>query len=367
MARDTQFSFPQAGLQPADGIDCGAYTANEYKAMYIAYMRSGGMIRTGAGLPGLPATPPYPDVGVFYAVPDRLAVTSSGAALISIATGAYICDGAFGYADTAIVDTAVTIPAGLANSRIDRVVIRQNYTAADYTSVNVPALVVPANTARLCVISGAEAVGPAAPTLTQDQDRLTYWDIPLYQYEIIHTTGVISDEVDQRDWVDAEIKRTWIPPLIGYNSTGAAELDLAVFIAGNPPTRGPFILLADATLSLAYGRSVVPDDFISGLTTTGVLLTAADGDAYVTNEARLGACSASFASHLDFTGYSAIAVTSNTILTLNCIQELSATSAAKDDFITATFYRDGTDVLDTIGDSMYFLGWDIEYLGWGRK
>jgi len=204
MARDTQFSFPQAGLQPADGIDCGAYTANEYKAMYIAYMRSGGMIRTGAALPGLPATPLYPNVGVFYVCPDRLAVTSSGAAVISIATGAYICDGAFGYNDTAIVDTAVTLPA--ANPRIDRVVIRQNYTAADYTSVNVPALVVPANTARLCVISGAEAGAPVPLALTQDQDRLTYWDIPLFQYQIANATGVISGLTDEREWVDAETK-----------------------------------------------------------------------------------------------------------------------------------------------------------------
>lgn len=196
----TQFSRPQAGLFPADGDDCGAYTANEWAAMFMAANRSGGMVVTGAASPpGLPATAIDPNIGVYYRYLDRLVVTSPGVAQISIAVGAAIVDGRVYTNDTAIAATPIIGPA--ANPRIDRVVIRQNYTAVDYTSVNAPALIVDLNTARIAIISGAEAVGPAAPTLTQDEDRATYWDIPLYQYQIA-VGGAITGLTDEREWAD---------------------------------------------------------------------------------------------------------------------------------------------------------------------
>ena len=190
-----QYSRPQAGLSPGDGPDCGAYTANEWRTVMIGNNRSGGMIVTGAAAPpGLPATQLVPNVGVYYATPNRLAVTSPGASQISIDTGMAIVDGTDYVNDTAISAVAITNPA--ANPRIDRVVVRQNYSAVDYTSVNAPALVATANTARVVVISGAEAGAPVAPSLTQDEDRATYWDIPLAQYQIA-VAGTITNLTDQ--------------------------------------------------------------------------------------------------------------------------------------------------------------------------
>lgn len=357
MARGTEFSYPQAGKLPADGTDCGAYTDKEWQAILLTLMRAGGMVNTGAAAPtGLPATPMYPDVGVFYVCPNRLEVTSSGAALISIATGAYLCDGKFGYNNTVITDAAVTVPVGGANSRIDRVVVRQNYSGATYTPTYVPSLTVPANTARITVISGAEAAPPVAPNLTQDQDRLTYWDIPLAQYSIIHTTGVISALTDQRDWVDAETKSHFVQAVRAYNVTDGAPV-----VDADP---GWGWVMPDNKISETMGSTIVPQDFISSLTLKSVYRSAANGNVYVQLSAFYGACGQAHNTHFDAAGYSAIAVVQDQI---DCINSLSVASAAAGDILAIRSIRDAVDALDTVNNTAQMSGWVMEYLGWGRK
>jgi len=289
-----EFSRPQPGLFPADGDDCGAYTANEWAAVLIAQNRSGGMMVTGAAAPpGLPATQLFPNVGVFYSVADRLVVSSPGASQITIGTGASIVDGRVHTNDTEHTAIAITNPG--ANPRIDRVVVRQNYTVADYTSVNAPALVVDFNTARICIISGAENVAPVAPTLTQDEDRATYWDIPLAQYQI-SVAGVITNLTDEREWVDAEIKQAWVRALGGAQGATNAYPVGQYYAAGGGEWVGPLIILPDSVVGSAIGSWRIPEDFVLGsdslLTATPVQTYADGGNLLMTGHFRTNPCDA---------------------------------------------------------------------------
>ena len=365
----TQYSRPQAGLFPGDGLDCGAYTANQWRATLIGNNRSGGMIVTGAAAPpGLPATQQFPDVGVYYATPNQLSVSSPAAAQVSIDTGMAIVDGTDFINDTAITAAAVTIPAGAANSRIDRVVVRQNYTGATYTPTYVPSLTVPANTARITVISGVEAIGPGVPTLTQDEDRATYWDIPLYQYEIIHTTGVISAEVDQRDYVDAETKRFFVLAIVGYNVDDTAEIVLTSGYAAGPVIYGSRIVLTDAKDCYGIGRFNFPVDYISGMTSKGVVFSPTGGalKIYCDNQYQAGACLEDYDTHSDSTGILQVDYVDNAYA-YNCIQELSISGLDEDDFVQLIFRRDASNVLDTLDEDLWLTGWIVEYFGWGRR
>lgn len=353
-----QFSRPQPGLFPADGDDCGAYTANEWAAVLIAQNMSSGMMVTGAASPpGLPGTQVFPNVGVYYVTPNQLVVTSPGASQISIDTGAAIVDGRVYTNDTAISAVAITNPA--ANPRIDRVVVRQNYTAIDYTSVNAPALIVDANTARIAIISGAENVAPVAPALTQDEDRATYWDIPLAQYQIA-VAGTITNLTDEREFVDAETKRLFVNVLCGYDNTGGAS---APITCDGTDLR---LLLVDGNDYYGSGRFCVPNDFISGMTSTAVTsnIGAGAGNIYCSNAYSAGACGQAESTHTGTTGLSAVATTANV---QNCLQELSLASVAVDDIVLLSFDRDAANVLDTVNADVRFYGWIVDYFGWGRR
>ena len=353
----TEFSRPQAGLFPADGDDCGAYTANEWAAVLIAQNRSGGMMVTGAAAPpGLPATQLFPNVGVFYSVADRLVVSSPGASQITIGTGASIVDGRVHTNDTEHTAIAITNPG--ANPRIDRVVVRQNYTVADYTSVNAPALVVDFNTARICIISGAENVAPVAPTLTQDEDRLTYWDIPLAQYQI-SVAGVITNLTDEREYVDAENKDFFVQYTFAQD---AATNPLIYDISGygwHLPT---------AVDARAFLNFRIPDNYISGLQITPIVVeSVVNGNVRLDLNADYGTCSEIRTMHNDSSLANVVAITNATRrLCLTSMTTILA-SAALGDFVSVYFRRDGTHGTDTLASVLPAPGILVEYFGWGRR
>jgi hypothetical protein len=354
-----EFSLPQPGLFPADGDDCGAYTANEWVAILIAANRSGGMMVTGAAAPpGLPATQLVPNIGVYYSVADRLAVTSPGASQISIATGSSIVDGRVHVNDTAHTAVAITNPA--ANPRIDRVVVRQNYTGADYTSVNAPALVVDFNTASIAIISGAELAVPVEPALTQDEDRTTYWDIPLAQYQI-SVAGAITGLTDEREWVDAEEKTLFFPP-IHAETTAGTHASVNVSLTGAEGW-----ILGGSVDTHALIQFAVPHNFISDMQVTPILIIPGVGNVVLDMDIYYGACTEDYDTHTVTDAGNVVAV--GGLLERVCVTAMtnSLSSAAVGDYVNIALSREGTNVLDTDLSGIYVQGVLVEYLGYGRR
>lgn len=357
----TQYSRPQGGYYDAVTYpDCGPYSDDEWAGIFVTMLRSGGMVNTGGTVPpGLPPTPPYPNVGVFYHIAGRLAVSSPGASQIAVTYGAGMVDGRLFIHNDAIDPIAITNPA--ANPRIDRVVVRQNYTNAVYTSVNAPALTIPRASARLAVISGAEAVAPVAPTLVQDQDRATYWDIPLYQYQI-SVAGVISDLTDEREWVDADIFEIFVPALVGLDSGGSSKA-IEVIDDGVNDDVACGVALADGVTEIAYGRWYTPQNYISGLYVQAIVIPLATGDVSGQILVYGNICGGSYLSSISAGAQTAVAITDNLY---NCILDESIPTASNK-LLSLVFKRWGGAAEDTIGDTVYCAGFILYYLGYGRN
>ncbi len=108
---------------------------------------------------------------------NELAPTGSSTP-VQIAAGAANVYG-FIYTNSAAVNVAVGTPSG--DTRIDRIVLRANWSA---------------QTVRITLVAGSE--GGAAPALTQSAS--TTWDVPICQVSI--TTGGAITLTDERGWLN---------------------------------------------------------------------------------------------------------------------------------------------------------------------
>jgi hypothetical protein len=143
----------------------------------------------------------WDNLGVCSSVGNELEVTDLGGGSIQIDTGAAVIDGLGFFNDAAL---SLSPPAPTANPRIDRIVVRKNYTNAQYDPAgDAGDEEVPAYTARITRIAGAEVADPDdgdIPAMTHSTDRSTYWDVPLAHYEI-SIGGAISNLVDDREFI----------------------------------------------------------------------------------------------------------------------------------------------------------------------
>lgn len=99
----------------------------------------------------------------------------------TINTGAALVDGKPYYNDASV---NITVPSavGGGNTRIDRIVLRADWTA---------------QTIRLTRIAGTDAASPTAPAVTTSSGS-TY-DVLLYQVRV-NTSGTVTQEADERAW-----------------------------------------------------------------------------------------------------------------------------------------------------------------------
>lgn len=154
---------------PWDGVLQGDATIAPYDAPteWASYWRSvsgAGGIVTNLG-------------GVFSLELNSLSVVNSASSPATIRSGRALAYGTW-YENTANVTVAIATPA--AATRIDRIVLRKDWTA---------------QTVRLTRIAGVE--GGAAPALTQTPG--VTWDTPLWQASI--TTGGVITYTDERAWL----------------------------------------------------------------------------------------------------------------------------------------------------------------------
>ncbi|MBX6770888.1 MAG: hypothetical protein IRY83_04130 [Chloroflexi bacterium] len=138
-----------------------------------------------------------PNAGIVSGYNQELQVTS-GAGKVTVGTGAAYVYG-IPYENDAAVD--VTIPTPVANTRIDRVVLRANWTA---------------HTVRITRLAGTEGAGP--PSLTQNPNN-TY-DIPLAQVSV--TTGGVISVTDERVYCQflTRIDVPWQDPVLSLYFAG---------------------------------------------------------------------------------------------------------------------------------------------------
>ncbi|PKN98011.1 MAG: hypothetical protein CVU42_13900 [Chloroflexi bacterium HGW-Chloroflexi-4] len=110
-----------------------------------------------------------------------------------IGTGGALVDGK-PYENSAPVDVTIPSAVGAGNTRIDRIVLRANWTA---------------QTVRITRIPGSDAVSPTAPVITQTSE--TTYDIMLYQ-ALVTTAGVVTltDERVMADLAAGDVSSTMI-------------------------------------------------------------------------------------------------------------------------------------------------------------
>jgi len=287
------------------------------------------------------------DIGVYYSVDNQLECTEAADTIsIDVDTGACLVDGTLHYNDTDPVN--VPIPAaGAGESRIDLVVVRKNYSAVATYTPGGGAPTVPFRETHITVIRGTEAVGPVAPTVTQDATRATYWDIPLCSVEV-DDAGALTDLTDLREYADAETKEILVP-FIGTDGT-ALDSTLGWYMAA----------AADVNL---FALWEVPVDFISDLVATPLsTLIGATGDIVVGLDILYGTCTQGVSTHNSAnTDTTAI----DPSLRFDCLSEVevAVTVAEIGDFLRMLFTRTGSAVADTAGDTRA-MGIIMSYLGW---
>ena len=119
--------------------------------------------------------------GVLKNYLNELATTGASSPVATNTGGAYVYG--FPYNNSTSVDTAIPTPSG--NTRIDRLVLRANWSA---------------QTVRITRIAGSEGTGNP-PNIVQTDG--TTWDNPLYQASI--TTGGVITLTDEREFLHPNI------------------------------------------------------------------------------------------------------------------------------------------------------------------
>ena len=119
---------------------------------------------------------------------NELACAPNGLNKVSVDTGGAVVDGKV-YLNDASQDVTIPSAVGAGNTRIDRIVLR-----ADWTNFNV----------SVHRIAGTDAGSPVAPDITQTSE--TTYDIKLYQALV--TTGGVVTVTDERTWARVPVDDT---------------------------------------------------------------------------------------------------------------------------------------------------------------
>ncbi len=135
---------------------------------------------------------------------NQFAGTVPAVNTVRIASGGGIVDGK-PYDSNASVDVNIPSAVGAGNTRIDRIVLRADWTA---------------QTVRITRVAGTDAASPIPPVITQNSE--TAYDITLYQ-ALVNVGGVVV-LTDER--VFAEIGASKITKaMMANNSVGTAQIE----------------------------------------------------------------------------------------------------------------------------------------------
>ncbi len=353
------------------------------------------------------------DRGPLTGYNGELAVTA-GTGKVTVATGA-----AYVYGIPYELDAAldVTIPTPTANTRVDRIVLRADWTA---------------KMVRVTRIAGTEGAG--APAITQNPGSV--YEVKLAQVSV--TTGGVITVTDERQFcrfaseaaaeniadgavttsklanaavtagkiaggsgsgVDADLldgqhasafasashnhdaayvnegqTNSITTTMLQDGAVTAAKIaDRArsFFVPAVYPrdetgsaylawggVDDPGWIMPDSKKCSGCGAFRVPPDYASGLEMYAIVYAQATGNAYCENVFRVVRPGETVPHDGETTGYGAIPLT-NGVLTE--IQQLVPNSPEKGEYVTLRFTRDATNAADTVNNSMRFLGWLVVY------
>ena len=300
------------------------------------------------------------DEGVLADYSSELAVTNPSGVTIRTAAGAALVDGKF-YENDANVDNTVTAPGS--GSNYYRIVLRKDWTA---------------QTVRIEML-GPNVTAPDAVTQTDG----TTWEISLATVQI--TSGSVVTVTDTRVFVNTslinpddstlEISATGvlqvkasgittdeiangsvtrlITPFGGVNTTDS----IALLPGLSWPRKG--LDMIDNKVCEIVGAWKLPEDYVSGLTIQGIVYPNATGNAYMKLDVCAGADGEDLFTHTGTDAISAIAVTASQLNVIMSVDMSASVSAG--DYLAFNMQRDGTDVLDTVGNSVYGFGFLLTY------
>lgn len=325
---------------------------------------------------------------------SELEVSSPTATSIRVASGAALVQGhlfinldASDITNASDVDFAPTVP-GIA-LRSDRVVIVQNNTnnsydgTADGVVLDFPtdltdyggSASVPPHSARLAILLG-DAVTGAEETLIQDAgEDGDIWMIEIASYDYdTDPSNLIDDLTDTREFLlmaDKIDRQIWVPATYAYNDTDGSAISLSEISFGSG-YYGQGFKLPDSKDSHVIGRIALgPDDYVEDMECRGVYYYATPaGVANIYGNLKV------FGSYYQST-IGALNVTSSDTQwsvkpgTYGSSINDSTIDAGLEGFATSfvtvkgvvdfQFERLATDVLDTVGGDVYFLGWSLRY------
>lgn len=267
-------------------------------------------------------------------------VGSPGVNQFRVASGAALVKGKW-YRNTASVNFAPA-SASVGHWRRDRLVLSSTWVNIN-SAARDPAVQVGQTIRLIRLVNPVEDV--PAPAITQNDGVL--WEIPLFQIQVTEA-GVVTVYADDREGIKGT-RQFFVPCVGSCNKTD----NLLSKIEGDYGW-----ILIDSKLCDGYGFSIVPNDFVAGMTVKAVVVPSANGNIYGILGTGYGQCAESHEQHANDSGYSAVAVTQDNN---NCIQQVSLVNAAKGDILRITYRRDAVDALDTVDADVACTGFIVEY------
>lgn len=287
-----------------------------------------------------------------------------GANTFRVAPGGAIVDGKPLDSDA---NEDITIPSavGGGNTRIDRIVLRADWTA---------------QTVRVTRIAGTDAATPSAPTISSTSESV--YDLLMYQV-LVNTAGTVTLREDERilsvlqaDTIEAGMiadgaidsaalivdetitaakianrtRRVLVPGLMTVYDYTDPNVQLAL---------GSGLYMADGADLDIYGYFAIPNDCAGSVVVKVVVVPQSNsGNIYALLSVDYGASGENYNNHTGSVSVGAVAVTGNKY---NVIFSLSLSSAAAGDFLLMAFSRQGSNVSDTLNQALGFVGFLVEY------
>lgn len=264
-------------------------------------------------------------------------IVSGVASPVLVGDGAAIVNGIPYENDTQAITASklsVAIPTPTTGPTGHKIVLRADYTA---------------NTVRVALLSSADGVG-GYPGVTQNA---SVWEITLAFVSI--TTGGVITVTDGRSFIRANVRGSreghtfFLQAVSGYNGTDfapAVSFEHGVQMISNKEVFG-------------YANFVCPPEFLNSLVVTPVFLGAAGGNVRLSADYYYGAAGEAYNTH---TG--AAVETTVTLVTgiRTAFASTALTSAAAGDYVLCAARRDGPDILDTLADDIFLLGFIVSYI-----